>query len=100
VRMVVGDVIPAGLLLLAGDPKVGKSLVVQDLAVSVALGQPAWGSLAIDAGDALYINNEGGERSVSARLLKMVGSAELGPARLEITNTDEELGERLEVQIE
>lgn len=99
VRMVVGDVIPAGLVLLAGDPKVGKSLLVQHLAISVALGEPAWGCFSIEEGDVLYFANEGGKRSFRQRLEKMTGSRK-GLARLRVTETKESLGERLEAQIE
>lgn len=99
IRMVVGDCIPAGLLLLAGDPKVGKSLLMQDLALSIALGQPAWGSLHVDEGDVLYFANEGGTRSFRERLLRMLND-DGAPPRLRITASNEPLGERLEVQLE
>lgn len=99
IRMVVGDVIPAGVILLAGDPKVGKSLIVQHLGLSVAMGEPAWGSLHVDAGDVLYIANEGGERSFRDRLAKML-DGRAAPSRLRITETNEPLGARLEVQLE
>ncbi|WP_217634895.1 AAA family ATPase [Micromonospora pattaloongensis] len=76
VRMVVGDIIPAGLLLLAGDPKAGKSLLMQHLALCIALGAPAWGSLPVEAGDMLYLTNEGGQRSFKARLEAMLTDAQ------------------------
>ena len=112
IRMIVGKHVPAGLLLLAGDPKVGKSLLVQDLALSVAVGNPAWGSLHVDAGDVLYIANEGGERSFRDRLVKMLGLAgdfqpdaieealEQALGRFHIAQTNEPLGARLEIQLE
>jgi hypothetical protein len=113
IRMIVGGYVPAGLLLLAGDPKVGKSLLMQDLAVSVATGVPAWGSLDVEQGDVLYLANEGGEQSFRDRLVKMLHideerledesnetEIEIAPSRLFVTKTTEPLGERLEVQIE
>jgi RecA-family ATPase len=111
IRMIVGDVLPAGLILIAGDPKAGKTLLMQDLALSVSMGEPAWGSLHVDHGDALYIANEGGLRSFRDRLIKMLDlpedfSAETFPEeassvtdRLSITQSSEPLGERLEVQL-
>ena len=99
VRMVVGNVIPAGLLLLAGDPKAGKSLLMQDLALSVATGEPAWGDLAVEAGDVLYLANEGGQRSFKGRLEAMLAGVP-APARLRIAYKSEPLGERLEFQLE
>jgi len=99
IRMVVGDAIPAGLLLLAGDPKAGKSLLMQHLGLSIARGEPAWGALPVEAGDVLYLANEGGERSFRERLVKML-DGEPAPKRFRITESDEPLGARLEVQLE
>ena len=99
VRMIVGDVIPAGLMLLAGDPKVGKSMLMQHLAVSVATGQEVWGEFSIDEGDVLYLAREGGDRSFRQRMSQMLGG-EAAPDRLHIAYTSEELGSRLEFQLE
>jgi hypothetical protein len=99
IPMVVGDIIPAGLLLLAGDPKAGKSLLLQHLAVSVASGGQAWGTYDIQQGDVLYVSNEGGERSFRDRLVKML-EGEPAPSRLRITETREPLGGRLEAQLD
>jgi hypothetical protein len=112
IRMIVGDHIPAGLLLIAGDPKAGKTLLMQDLAISVATGEPAWGKLHVDEGDVLYLANEGGERSFRDRILKMLDledseldwdddeTLDLIPTRLHIAESKEPLGERLECQLE
>ena len=99
IPMVVGDVIPAGLLLLAGDPKAGKSLLLQHLAISVACGTMAWNAYEVKQGDVLYIANEGGERSFRDRVVKMLEGAS-APSRLRITETRERLGGRLEAQLE
>lgn len=101
IRMVVGDYIPAGLLLLAGDPKAGKSLLMQDLALSIARGEPAWGCLPVDEGDVLYLANEGGLRSFRERLLRMIeGDCSAAPTRFRIATSSEPLGDRLEIQLE
>lgn len=101
IRMVVGDYIPAGLLLLAGDPKAGKSLLMQDLALSIARGELAWGCLPVDQGDVLYLANEGGLRSFRERLLRMLeGDGAAAPTRFRIATSSEPLGERLEIQLE
>jgi RecA-family ATPase len=96
--MVIGDAVPAGLLLLAGDPKAGKSLLLQDLALSVASGTPAWGSLPVAAGDALYVANEGGKHSFRDRLSKMLDGAP-APSRLDIAYESKTLGGALEAQL-
>lgn len=98
VRMVIGDAVPAGLLLLAGDPKAGKSLLLQDLALSVASGTLAWGSLPVAAGDALYVANEGGKHSFRDRLAKMLDGAP-APSRLDIAYESKSLGGALEAQL-
>lgn len=40
---VVEDLVPCGLTLIAGDPKIGKSWFGLDLALCVASGEPFWG---------------------------------------------------------
>lgn len=98
IRMVVGEVIPAGLLLLAGDPKTGKSLLLQDLALSVAVGSPAWGSLPVEEGDVLYLAREGGKHSFRDRLAKMLGAAP-APERFHIAYESQALRSGLEDQL-
>ena len=99
IYMVVGSIIPAGLLLLAGDPKAGKSLVMMSLAVAITSGDPAWGAYPVDAGDVLYLSYEGGRISFRDRLIKMLGGAP-GPTRLKIGTASARLTEGLEEQIE
>ncbi len=43
VSFVVDDLLPQGLHLLAGAPKIGKSWLALWLAVMVAKGDPIWG---------------------------------------------------------
>lgn len=99
IYMVVGSIIPAGLLLLAGDPKAGKSLLMMSLAVAITNGAPAWGAYPVDAGDVLYLSYEGGRISFRDRLIKMLGGAP-GPTRLKIGTASARLTEGLEEQIE
>lgn len=99
IRHIVGGVIPAGLLLLAGDPKAGKSLLMQDLALSASTGSVAWGTLPVDAGDVLYLAREGGDRSFKERLLLMLDGAP-APTRLHIGYESCQLGADLETQLE
>ncbi len=40
---VVEDLVPCGLTLIAGDPKIGKSWFGLDPALCVATGEPLWG---------------------------------------------------------
>ena len=111
IQMVVGDIIPAGLFLIAGDPKVGKSLLFQDLALAIATGKPAWGTYGVEQGDVLYLANEGGTRSFRDRMVKMMDlpadfpaglvgdDARVAPPLLNITQSDLVVGGALEAAI-
>jgi len=61
-RFVVPDLIPEGLTLLAGKPKVGKSWMVLDIAIAVASGRYTLGNLKPEQGDVLYLALEDGGR--------------------------------------
>jgi hypothetical protein len=98
IRMVVGDVIPAGLLLLAAQPKTGKSLLLQDLGRCIAAGHPAWGSLPIERGRVLYVANEGGKQSFRDRLVKML-AGQPAPDNFDIAYNSDRLGSGLEDQL-
>lgn len=97
-KMIIGDAVPAGLLLLAGDPKAGKTLLLQDLAISVATGSPAWGSLPVAGGDVLYVANEGGQHSFRDRLATML-DGNPAPPNLDLAFSSEGLGGALEAQL-
>lgn len=99
VKMVVGDIIPAGLLLLAGDPKAGKTLLLQHLALSIARGAPAWGCYPVEKGSVLYLAREGGDRSFRQRIEQMLDGDD-APTNLHIAYNSEPLGERLEFQLD
>jgi hypothetical protein len=82
-RFVVPDLIPEGLTLLAGKPKVGKSWMVLDIAIAVASGRYTLGNLKPEQGDVLYLALEDGERRLQRRLTKLLPSfAEEWPRRL------------------
>lgn len=98
VRMIVGNYFSAGLYLLAGPPKSGKSLLALDLCLSVAMGQVAWGSALVDSGSAMYLALEGGDRAFRQRMDKML-QGEVAPERLQIAYEADCLGGRLETQI-
>ncbi len=98
VTMVIEDLWPAGLYLLAGDPKLGKSMLVQDLALSVSTGTPAWGRYPVLQGDVLYLALEGGERALKDRFAKMLGSTP-PPTSLDIAYESLGLRNGLEEQL-
>ena len=71
---VVEDLVPCGLTLLAGDPKIGKSWLALDLALRVSLGEPFWG-FATAKGGVLYLCLEDTFNRVQARLQRLVDEA-------------------------
>lgn len=54
VSFVVDDLLPQGLHLLAGAPKIGKSWLALWLAVTVAKGEAVWG-MGVKQGTTLYL---------------------------------------------
>src|SRR5262245_41053313 len=83
VRIILPDLIPEGITLLAGKPKIGKSLFALDVCLAVAdevrfvLGdkQPVHG-------DALYLALEDNERRLKKRIDKVLQNAK-APKRLQ-----------------
>ena len=66
-KFCVDTLLPQGLCILGGSPKVGKSWMVLDLCVRVAQGTPLWG-LPTSKGDVLYLCLEDSERRIQERL--------------------------------
>jgi len=66
---VVNDILPAGLVTLAGRPKVGKSWLMLQIAVAVATGGMAFGHR-VKRGPVLYLALEDGARRLKNRLQK------------------------------
>jgi AAA domain len=76
VRWVVRGVLPEGVTLLAGKPKLGKSWLALGLCVAVAAGGVALGTRQVELGDVLYLALEDNRRRLQKRLDKML----CGPA--------------------
>jgi len=55
VKWAVDGFLPAGLSILAGGPKVGKSILALHLAVGVAIGGCVLGSIFVQKGNVLYL---------------------------------------------
>lgn len=71
VRYIVPGYIAEGCTLLAGAPKIGKSWLALNLAMAVAGGRPAFGTIASDFGDVLYLALEDNQRRLKKRLMHM-----------------------------
>ena len=79
-RYHVPRLVPEGLCVLAGAPKVGKSWLVLDLLLAVAGGGLALGAVPAAPGDVLYLALEDGDRRMQARCRALLGRAPI-PAR-------------------
>lgn len=73
-RWAVPGILAEGVNLLVGAPKVGKSWAALNIAVAVAAGGDALGSIAVDAGPVLYLALEDTGRRLQDRLRKVLGS--------------------------
>jgi len=92
----VEGLLPAGLVLLAGRAKAGKSWLTLSLALAVAGGRSALGAFPAPGGRVLLAALEDGPRRVRDRLAQLLPSGEAPPARLEIVFDLPKLGEGLE----
>jgi hypothetical protein len=73
-QWIVPDLVPAGLSLLVGAPKVGKSWAGLDIALAVASGGMALGGIAVEGGAVLFLALEDGPRRLADRQELLLGS--------------------------
>lgn len=91
VAFVIPQYVAEGLTVIAGRPKTGKSWLALGWGVSVAAGGIAFGSIAVNAGDVLYLALEDNQRRLKRRLEQMMlGKAP--PERLHLTTECPRLG--------
>ena len=72
VSYVVPGIIPEGLTILAGRPKIGKSWMALDLAIGIATGEPVLGGVHVEQGDVLYCCLEDNPRRLQRRVTKLL----------------------------
>lgn len=87
IQWVVSGIIPEGATVLAGRPKMGKSWLALQLALTIAQGGTALGKIAVEPGDVLYLALEDGPRRLQKRLQKLLGvtgTSALIPASLHL----------------
>jgi len=73
-KFCVETLLPQGVCMLGGAPKVGKSWLVLDLCLRVAKGEPLWG-LSTRQGTVLYLCLEDSMRRIRERLWKITDEA-------------------------
>jgi predicted ATP-dependent serine protease len=71
VQWAVPGLIPEGLVILGGKPEVGKSFLLLNLGMAVALGDVALGNVKTERGRVLYMSlDDNSERRLQERGLK------------------------------
>lgn len=75
VRWIVPGVLPEGSTLLAAKPKAGKSRLMMNVAVAVASGGRALGTIQVERGRVLYIAAEGSRTTIQKAVRKMLAGA-------------------------
>lgn len=72
VRWAVKDIVPQGVTLLVGAPKVGKSWFALQCAIAISSGRPLWkGRDAEVVGDVLLMGLEDNDRRMQSRIAKL-----------------------------
>lgn len=96
VSFVVDDLLPQGLHLLAGAPKIGKSWLALWLCLCISQGQPLW-NFATTQGEVLYLSLEDSFQRIQTRLFDLTEDA---PPTLHFAIMADTLKRGLEQQIE
>lgn len=74
IRWAVPDILPEGVSILAGKPKLGKSWMALGLCVAVASGGYALGKKPVEQGEALYLALEDNTRRLQKRMRAVLGN--------------------------
>jgi hypothetical protein len=72
-KWAVSGLLPEGLNILGGKPKMGKSWMALGLSIAVATGGVVLGSIPVEGGDVLYLALEDNPRRLQSRLKKVLG---------------------------
>jgi len=94
-RWVVPELLPAGTAIIAAPPKVGKSCLVYQVAVEVAIGGELLGRRVMP-GSALYLALEDGQRRGQDRLRAALAGRTMPRGRLEVRWSARKTGAGLE----
>lgn len=83
IAYVVPQLIPEGLTILAGRPKIGKSWLALDIALGIAGGRFVLGDIKLEEGDVLYAALEDNQRRLRSRIERILSaSGQTWPTRL------------------
>jgi AAA domain len=82
-KWAVVGILPEGLVLFVGSPKLGKSWFALGVAAAVSSGGDALGAIQVEGGDVLYLALEDGRRRLQRRLNRLLRNTSI-PTRLEL----------------
>lgn len=80
IRFVINGLLPEGLTMLAGKPKLGKSWLALGVSLNICAGEPALGHPTTKA-EVLYIALEDGKRRMQSRV-RVLGGDKMNPEDL------------------
>jgi hypothetical protein len=83
-RWAIRGIIPEGLTILAGKPKLGKSWLALHAALAISCGGVALGRTSVEAGEVLYISLEDTKRRLQSRIRKLLAPGESPSPRLHL----------------
>ena len=84
IKYIVPDVLPAGLIILGGKQKIGKSWLDLNLGIAVATGGIALGHYKVEQGDVLYMALEDTDRRLQSRTEQLLAPGEEWPKAMEV----------------
>lgn len=97
-QMIIPGIVPEGTTVIASPPKVGKSCLVYQMAVEVAIGGDLFGQR-VATGSVLYLALEDGRRRGRERLQAALEGRTLPRGRLTVQWGSRKIGEGLEEDI-
>lgn len=83
VRWAIPGILPEGLTLLAGKPKLGKSWLALSVALAISAGGYAMGKQPVTQGEVLYLALEDNERRLQGRAKQLLASMSSVPKGIE-----------------
>lgn len=100
IEYVIEEVMPEGVGIISGAPKIGKSWLAFQAALEVSVGGELLGRKVLKARPALYYGLEDGERRFQKRMQMIEGSRGLDLSWLELRYDAPAIGDGLEEEIE
>jgi len=85
VKWAIPGILPEGLTLLCGKPKMGKSWLVLGFALGIACGGYVLGKVKVEQGHVLYLSLEDNERRLQRRAKQVLQDLQVTPDALYLT---------------